>query len=68
MFTYTTGQQIKSQSHKKSGDAMKVVSPAIKIWSNQMKTAKIIEILIIAILVVIIFHDTIVEIIVSLLG
>lgn len=67
MFTYTTGQQIKSQSHKKSGDAMKVVSPAIKIWSNQMKTAKIIEILIIAILVVIIFHDTIVEIIVSLL-
>lgn len=68
MFTYTTGQQIKSQSHKKSGDAMKVVSPAIKIWSNQMKTAKIIEILIIAILVVIIFHDTIVEIMVSLLG
>jgi hypothetical protein len=68
MFTYTTGQQIKSRSHKKSGDAMKVVSPAIKIWSNQMKTAKIIEILIIAILVVIIFHDTIVEIMVSLLG
>lgn len=68
MFTYTIGQQIKSQSHKKSGDAMKVVSPAIKIWSNQMKTAKKIEILIIAILVVIIFHDTIVEIIVSLLG
>lgn len=33
-----------------------------------MKTAKIIEILIIAILVVILFHDTIVEIIVSLLG
>ena len=33
-----------------------------------MKTAMIIEILIIAILVVIIFHDTIVEIIVSLLG
>ena len=68
MFTYTTGQQIKSQSHKQSGDAMKVVSPAIKIWSNQMKTAKIIEILIIAILVVIIFHDTIVEIMMSLLG
>lgn len=68
MFTYTIGQQIKSQLHKKSGDAMKVVSPAIKIWSNQMKTAKIIEILIIAILVVIIFHDTIVEIMVSLLG
>ena len=68
MFTYTTGQQIKSRSHKKSGDEMKVVSPAIKIWSNQMKTAKIIEILIIAILVVIIFHDTIVEIMVSLLG
>lgn len=69
MFTYTTGQQIKSQSHKKSGDAMKVVSPAIKIWrQSQMKTAKKIEILIIAILVVIIFHDTIVEIIVSLLG
>ena len=58
---------MKSKSHKKSGDAMKVVSPAIKIWSNQMKTAKIIEILIIAILVVIIFHDTIAEIIVSLL-
>ena len=68
MFTYTIGQQIKSRSHNKSGDAMKVVSPAIKIWSNQMKKAKIIEILIIAILVVIIFHDTIVEIIVSLLG
>ena len=68
MFTYTIGQQIKSRSHKKSGDAMKVVSPAIKIWSNQMKTAKIIEILIIAILVVIIFHDTIVEIMMSLLG
>ena len=33
-----------------------------------MKTAKIIEILIIVILVVIIFHDMIVEIIVSLLG
>lgn len=33
-----------------------------------MKTAKKIEILIIAILVVIIFHDKIVEIIVSLLG
>ena len=33
-----------------------------------MKTAKKIEILMIAILVVIIFHDTIVEIIVSLLG
>ncbi len=33
-----------------------------------MKTAKIIEILIMAILVVIIFHDTIVEIIASLLG
>lgn len=33
-----------------------------------MKTAKIIEILIIAILVVIIFHDKIVEIMVSLLG
>ncbi len=33
-----------------------------------MKTAKKIEILIIAILVVIIFHDTIVKIIVSLLG
>lgn len=33
-----------------------------------MKTAKKIEILIIAILVVIIFHDTIVETIVSLLG
>ena len=33
-----------------------------------MKKAKIIEILIIAILVVIIFHDTIVKIIVSLLG
>ena len=33
-----------------------------------MKTAKKTEILIIAILVVIIFHDTIVEIIVSLLG
>ena len=33
-----------------------------------MKKAKIIEILIIAILVVIIFNDTIVEIIVSLLG
>lgn len=33
-----------------------------------MKKAKIIEILIIVILVVIIFHDTIVEIIVSLLG
>lgn len=33
-----------------------------------MKTAKKIEILVIAILVVIIFHDTIVEIIVSLLG
>ena len=33
-----------------------------------MKKAKIIEILIIAILVVILFHDTIVEIIVSLLG
>lgn len=68
MFTYTTGQQIRSQLHKKSGDAMKVVSPAIKIWSNQMKTAKVIEILIIAILVVIIFHDTIVEIMMSLLG
>ena len=68
MFTYTTGQQIRSQLHKKSGDAMKVVSPAIKIWSNQMKTAKIIEILIIAILAVIIFHGTIVEIMVSLLG
>lgn len=67
MFTYTTGQQIRSQLHKKSGDAMKVVSPAIKIWSNQMKTAKIIEILIIAILVVILFHDTIVEIMMSLL-
>ena len=53
MFTYTTGQQIKSQLHKKSGDAMKVVSPAIKIWRKQMKKAKIIEILIIAILVVI---------------
>ena len=69
MFTYTIGQQIKSRLHKKFGDAMKVVSPAIKIWrQSQMKTAKIIEILIIAILVVIIFHDTIVEIIVSLLG
>lgn len=69
MFTYTTGQQIKSQLHKKSGDAMKVVSPAIKIWrKSQMKKAKIIEILIIAILAVIIFHDTIVEIMVSLLG
>lgn len=33
-----------------------------------MKTIKKIEILIIVILVVIIFHDTIVEIIVSLLG
>ena len=33
-----------------------------------MKTEKKTEILIIAILVVIIFHDTIVEIIVSLLG
>lgn len=33
-----------------------------------MKTAKKIEILIIVILVVIIFHDTIVEIMVSLLG
>lgn len=33
-----------------------------------MKTAKIIAILIIAILVVIIFHDMIVEIMVSLLG
>lgn len=30
MFTYITGQQIKSQLHKKFGDAMKVVSPAIK--------------------------------------
>ncbi len=69
MFTYTIGQQIKSRLHKKSGDAMKVVSPAIKIWrQSQMKTVKKIEILIIAILVVIIFHDTIVKIIVSLLG
>ena len=33
-----------------------------------MKKAKIIEILIIAILVVILFHDKIVEIMVSLLG
>ena len=33
-----------------------------------MKTAKIIEILVIAILVVIIFHDKIVEIMVSILG
>lgn len=33
-----------------------------------MKTAKIIEILVIVILVVVILHDTIVEIIVSLLG
>lgn len=33
-----------------------------------MKTVKIIEILIIAILVVILFHDMIVEILVSLLG
>ena len=69
MFTYTIGQQIKSQLHKKSGDEMKVVSPAIKIWrQSQMKTVKIIEILIIAILVVILFHDMIVEILVSLLG
>ena len=67
MSTCIAERQMKSKSHKKSGDAMKVVSPAIKIWSNQMKTAKIIEILIIEILVVILFHDTIVEIIVSLL-